>query len=270
MEMENNLKTKKSESQANHSPALVNALSVKTDSRFNSNRGFSLVELLIVCAVVGIISTVAIPQMINQRRLLRSTAVTREFQTQLRYARQLAMSERQAITFQYDDDLKQIRIIDHNNDPASATSGTAVLADPSYPSTASPAAVVLTVDLTQGGLTSAEIRYGAPTTSTGLPSGHLTVPTTLADGTALTSLSATSTSGNKVNITFQADGSVVSRTGVPLGGITLSQGARLDAAMFIFNNRAAAGTASAISVLGSSGRVKVWRYVDNATNIYVQ
>jgi hypothetical protein len=196
--------------------------------------------------------------MLSQRRLLRFNAVGREFMTQLRHARQLAMSERQAITFQYDDSTKEINIIDHNNDTNSATSGTAVLADPSYPNTASPAQVVLTVSLLQGGLSSSEIVYGVPTTSTGLPSGHPTVPTSLGDGTSMTALA-----GNKINITFQADGSVVSPTGVPVGGLTLSQGARLDGAIFIFDNQAAGATASAISVLGTSGRVKVWRYNPN-------
>jgi hypothetical protein len=49
----------------------------------------------------------------------------------------------------------------------------------------------------------------------------------------------------------------------------LSQAARLDAAMFMFNDAAASNTASAISVLGTSGRVKVWRYSING-NKYVE
>ena len=53
--------------------------------------------------------------MISQRRLLRSTAVAREIMTQMRYARQLAMSERQSVTFRYDDTTKQITIINHHN-----------------------------------------------------------------------------------------------------------------------------------------------------------
>ena len=229
-------------------------------SREGRGNGYSLIELLIVLAVIGIVSALAVPAMISHRRLLRSTQMTREVMTQLRYARQLAMSERQAITFQYNNDLKEIRIIDHNNDTSSATSGTAVLADPSYPSTASPAAVVTTVSLTQGGIPASEIEYGIPTVSTGLPSGHPTIPTgPLADGVSMTALT-----GNVVNITFQADGSVVSPTGVPLGGITLSQGARMDTALFFFNDAAAANTASAISVLGTAGRIKVWRYSDSA------
>jgi prepilin-type N-terminal cleavage/methylation domain-containing protein len=261
--MQNELNSKQSES---HSTALLrteNMIRQTHHQRLSS--GFSLIELLVVLAVAGILVAVALPAMIAQRRLSRFSGVTREFVTQLRYARQLAMSERQAITFQYDDATKEIKIIDHNNDPTIVTSGTAVLADPAYPSTAAPAQVVATVSLLQGGLPGQELIYGVPTTSSGLPSGHLTVPTSLGDGTTMTALP----SSNKINITFQADGSVVNPAGVPVGGLTLSQGARMDGAIFIFNNQAAASTAAAISVLGTSGRVKVWRYNDNG-NAFIE
>ena len=224
-----------------------------------SSRGFTLVELLIVLAVLVTLSAIALPMMLAQRRLLRFNAATREIAAQMRNARQLALSERQAITFQYDDTTKEIKIIDHNNDTTVATSGTAVLAN-AYPSTAPPAVVVETVSLLQGGLIDSEISYGVPTTSTGLPTGHSPVPTTLGDGTSLTPLVS-----SKFNITFQADGSVVSPTGVPVGGVTLSQGTRMDSAIFIFDNQAAVATSAAISVLGTSGRVKIWRLTNANT-----
>jgi Tfp pilus assembly protein PilE len=265
-ETENKLKAKKTENSSVGSLRIAPLLPEdRVRRRHASSGGYSFMELIIVCAIIGVISAIAVPAMMTQRRLIRSSAVTREIMTQLRYARQLAMSQRQAITFQYDNVAKQILIIDHNNDPNSATSGTAVLADPAYPNTASPAAVVATVTLLQGGLPAAEIEYGIPTTSTGLPVGHPTIPTTaLTDGVSLTPLVS-----DKFNITFQADGSVASPTGVPIGGITLSQAARMDAGFFIFNDAAASNTASAITVLGTSGRVKVWRYASNG-NKYVE
>lgn len=262
--MENKLKAKQSDAGFSGLFGVKNATGEDRGSR-NGSSGFSFIELMIVCSVIAIISAIALPNLIAQRRLLRSNAATREIMTQLRHARQLAMSERQAVTFQYNDVTKQIRIIDHNNDPTSATSGTAVLADPSYPNTSSPAVVVSTTSLILGGLPATEIVYGIPTTSTGLPYLHPTIPTgPLDDGVTMTPLAS-----SILNITFQADGSVVPKTGIPVGGITLSQSNRGDAAMFIFNNNAASNTASAISVLGTSGRVKIWRYSISA-NKYVE
>lgn len=208
-----------------------------------SKRGFSLMELVIVVAIGGILTAIAIPQMVAQRRISRSTAVTREIMTQLRYARQLAMSQsgatatgalrRVAYTFQYDDATKSIRVI------GPIPAGTISLADPNYPNIAGSAAVV-TVPLTQGGLSQGEI-------STGIPPNLPGSPTTV-DGVAGADLA-----GGRLNVTFQPDGSVIDATNNPV-----------DRAMFIYNNKASQTTASAISVRGASGRVKIWRYTVNA------
>jgi prepilin-type N-terminal cleavage/methylation domain-containing protein len=217
-----------------------------------SSRGVSLIELVIVMTIISILTAMAIPAMVSQRRLLRSVAVTREVMTQMRYARQLAMSERQSITFQYDDATKNITIINHNNNqsltPSCNLSRTAILVATGYPNTAC-STVVITIPLTQGGLSAAEVTYGIPAGSPPLPAGAPVIPVTKLDDNILMTPLTPVGAGGKLNITFQADGSVVDAAGIPL-----------DRAMFLFNNVAAQATASAISVVGASGRVKVWRY----------
>ncbi len=215
-------------------------------ARARSSSGHSLIELLIVIALIGVITSMALPQYIAQRRLTRSVGITREILTELREARQLAMSQRQAITFEYNDPSKQIRIINHhNNQPANPPcnlSGTAILLAPGFPDTVC-SVVVSSTPLAESTISS-EINYGIPA---GLPTGALS------DGIAMTPLF-----NNKFTVTFQPDGSVVDAAGDPQGR-----------AMFIFNTRAASGTASAISIMGASGRVKIWRYNASA-NLYAE
>lgn len=207
----------------------------------SSHNGFSIVDLMIVVTLLGVLAALAIPQLISQRRLIRSSAVNREILTQLRFARQQAMTQRQVFTFQYDNSTKQILIIDHNNNPD--VSGVTVLADPSYPNTAG-RVIVSTIRLVSTGLPASEITYGIPS---GLPTGAL------GDGVSRTSLTS-----SKVNVAFQPDGSVVDINGNPL-----------NRALFLYNNKAAQHTASAVSVLGAAGRVKLWRY-DSRVNKYVE
>jgi Tfp pilus assembly protein FimT len=220
-----------------------------------------LVESLIVIAIAAILIALAIPAMVTQRRLLRSSAVPREIMTQLRYARQLAMSQRQSITFQYDDATKEIKIINHNNNqsltPSCNLSRTAILGASGYPNTAC-STVVTTIPLTQGGLLASELTYGIPAGSPLLPSGAPVIPVTKLDDNILMTPLTPVGAGGKLNITFHPDGSVIDAAGLPL-----------DRAMFLFNNATAQATATAISVAGASGRVKVWRY-NVSVNKYVE
>ncbi|HEX8180558.1 MAG TPA: hypothetical protein VF525_13505 [Pyrinomonadaceae bacterium] len=194
-----------------------------------------MVELLLVVAVMTIVLVMAVPSFFNAQRVARMNGMTREVATQLRLVRQESMGQLRAMTFQYNDTNKQIVVIRH------AAAGPAVLTGVNYPNNG---VVVRTVPLTGGGLSAAEITYGRPA---GVPIAPL------GDNTSLTALT-----GGNLNITFQPDGSVLDAAGAPV-----------DVALYFYNPRTPLNTAAAISVLGSAGRVKLWRYLTSA-NSYVE
>ena len=208
----------------------------KRRAAVGKSRGFSVVELLIVVTMIGILCAMAIPQIIAERQLSRTVAMTREILSQARFARQQSMSQRQAFTFQYNNITKRVSIIDHNSN-----TGAALLTSPGFPNNPG-STVVTSVSLATGGLIASEITYGIPS---GVPTGALR------DGAVMTPLTS-----NVVNITFQPDGSVIDTMGNPI-----------DRALFLYNSNAPRGTASAVSIMGASGRVKIWRYNANA-NVY--
>lgn len=197
--------------------------------------GATLVEMLIVVIFIGILSMIAIPQMVGSRRMIRSAAFNRQVMTQLRSTRQRAMTERRPYTLQYNDATKQLNIISHP-----AGSATALMGNASYPMTTG-SVQVATITLTDSGLPAGEMVYGRP---------PLAPTAALSDGTTLTAMPAS----NKINITFQPDGSVVDAGGNPA-----------NFGLYFYNTKAIP-TAGAITVLGSAGRVKLWRYDSNANS----
>ena len=212
---------------------------------WRSQTGRSIVETLIVMAIIALLTAGAIPQVISARRLMRSAALPREIATQLRNARQQAMSQRQAVTFQYDNSTKTVKIFDHNNvnnaTAACNMTGLAVLSASGYPNTSCTTTVITLPLATGAGLPASEVSYGIPTAITA---------TTLDDGNTMTALSGTPA---VVNITFQSDGAVITSTG-----------AYARPTLFFYNNQVPTQTASAISILGAAGRIKVWRYSTSA------
>jgi Tfp pilus assembly protein FimT len=216
---------------------LTNRKHNKTSELTRRVAGFSLIETFVAASIIGVLTAITIPQLAGQRQLHRSADVMREIVTQLRLARQKAMAERTSFTFQYDNTAKTITIIDNN------ASGTAVLNDPSYPNNAG-STVAFTSSLTIMGLSSSEVSYGIPS---GLPTGALS------DGVSKTSLSSA-----RINITFQPNGSVVDANGNPV-----------DFGIFLYNSKLPNETASAVSVLGAAGRIKLWKY-ESGSNTYVE
>jgi hypothetical protein len=160
------------------------------------------------------------------------------------------MSQAQAFTFQYDNSNKTIKIFDHNNFNNATVGcnmpGQNVLSQTGFPATAC-TTTVLTMPLATGaGLPASEVSYGIPTGITG-------TATTLDDGNTMTALA-----GTVVNITFRSDGTAVD-----------AAGNYANPTLFFYNNLVPNQTASAVSVLGAGGRIKVWRYSTSASK-YVE
>ena len=220
-----------------------------TEARMDSGKrgwhaedGRTVIEALIVVVIATLIGSIAIPQMLAGRRLQRSTVLAREVLAQLRYTRQQAMTQRQAFTFQYDNSTKTIKIFDHQNNnnanSACLMAGWQVLAASGYPNTT---CSITTMTIPLGSTVPAsEITYGVPS---GISNSNL------GDGSSMTALA-----GNVVNVTFQPDGTVVD-----------ASNNFVNKSLYFYNSQVPTQTATAISVLGAAGRVKVWRYSSSAS-----
>ncbi len=202
----------------------MNYLKSKGDY-FKSQRGIGLPELVIVLLVISIILVIAIPQIMSSRRLMRFGGMQREIVTLLRETRQDAMSQRNPITFRFQNNQGNI-IIYGGVFGALGSSENKVH------------------QLEAMGLTRTDIIYGRPPSTPALP---------LDDGTNITMLTS-----DTLEITFQSDGSVVDASNNPQ-----------DNALFFYHREYSKETAFAVSVLGASGRIKIWRY-DKGVNKYVE
>jgi len=213
-------------------------------------RGFSLIELIIVILIITIISAIALPRLIQSRRMLSSAALPREIVALLRYTRQQAISQMKVYTFRYDDLTKTVTITNNNElgityDPAldqmvRLPGNTAATAN------VVPDVVVERYLLTKTGVPASDILVGRPSTLAVVP---------LDDGVNVVTPTVAT---NQIIITFQQDGSVVDALNRPL-----------NRSLFMYNRQIPDPSAFAISVLGATGRIKPWRY-DIATKKYVE
>lgn len=149
---------------------------MKTLRNKKNQKGFGLIELLIVLLIIAIVVVLALPQIISSRRLFRFSGMQRQVTTALREARQEAMSQRKPITFRYDNNDKNIIIWGGSLGNAGAAENRLV-------------------PVAGDGLAPDDLVYGRPPGATS---------SALGDGSNVSPLS-----DNKLEIIFQSDGSVV-------------------------------------------------------------
>ncbi|MDX6693723.1 MAG: hypothetical protein QOF02_1326 [Blastocatellia bacterium] len=213
-------------------------------------RGFTIVEIVIVISIIVIISAIALPGLVNSRRLMVSAGMPREILALLRYTRQQAISQMTVHTFRYDDLTKTITIT--NNKEVGITYDPALDAMVRLPGNTAATAntvadtVVEQYVLTKSGIFAKDLIVGRPNTNAIVP---------LDDGVGIVTPTVAT---NQIIITFQQDGSIVDALNRPI-----------NRSLFMYNNQIPDQSAFALSVLGATGRIKMWRY-DVGTKKYIE
>jgi Tfp pilus assembly protein FimT len=148
----------------------------KITKNTNREKGFSTIELVIVALIISIVALIAVPQIMNARRLMRFSGLQRQISTTLRNARQEAMSQRTPITVIYDDAAKKMSVSGGKFGAVGTQNNTVF-------------------NFADEGLATIDVTYGKPSGASA---------SALGDGSNVELLVA-----GKADITFQADGAVV-------------------------------------------------------------
>ena len=81
-----------------------------------SSKGFTLLELMVVVAVIGIMAMITAPNLVNGLPTYRIKAAVRDCTSQLRFARSLAIKDKRDVTVSFDPD-KGLYVIDGRRFP---------------------------------------------------------------------------------------------------------------------------------------------------------
>lgn len=83
-------------------------------------RGYSIVEMLVVIAIIGILALVTVPNFINMMRSAEIKSSMRQFMSDLRSARQIAITKNRItkVSFEVGPNSRTYRIFESPNQPA--------------------------------------------------------------------------------------------------------------------------------------------------------
>jgi general secretion pathway protein H len=89
-------------------------MSGKPREKNGTEKGFTLLELLVVMAIVGVMAALVTPSIGHSLGNLQLRTVTREVSASLRYARSLAVSEKQRVVVFFDEDRRKMVLAREN------------------------------------------------------------------------------------------------------------------------------------------------------------
>lgn len=199
-------------------------------------KGFSLIELVIVVVIIGILSAISLPYIVNYKKSYKSEDQALKIMDLMREASQLALTRRRLIRFEIDRTADRVLIIDGN--------GTGFADDSEIKSVPIETAAELRMDQNPTGVT----RPNPPNYNNAVfindTIGHLR--------------NGIPVSGNSVwQVAFLRDGTAVN----PNNNLPVS------ATLFLWTpltagNPAARNTKEvrAITLFGGSGAIRYWRY----------
>jgi len=89
--------------------------------RARRQRGYSLPEMLVVVAIIGIVSLVLVPNFITMQRSSKMKTAVRNFTTRLRQTQQLAITSHSRTKVKFTLDTNQYTVWQENVDPTTGT-----------------------------------------------------------------------------------------------------------------------------------------------------
>lgn len=202
-----------------------------------NNEGFSLIELLVVLGIIGIMSTVSLIYFTATKKLYKAEEQGLQIVDLIQEARQRSLTQRETMRVELDLSDNVARLIDEN------TSGVS-----------SDDAVIRAVQLYDVG----EVKINTkPNNVTGTPPEIAPVPAAVFKPSAY----IFSPAHNVCTLRFQLNGTVVDAGTNDVGANANPVGATVYVWKPKQNNANEAEVARAITVVGSSGSVRMWEYI---------